>query len=130
MAFTTSFARRLARPTGALELMEDLGGAAPGTLMLGGGNPARIPEVEALYARRLAEIAADAAQFGRFAASYSAPGGDLADMQKVGGRTGNRGGPEVLHELERAGRPREPLREVRRPCHASGTPGAAPVALR
>jgi len=45
--------------------------------MLGGGNPARIPEVEAVYARRLAEIASDAAQFGRFAASYSAPGGDL-----------------------------------------------------
>jgi valine--pyruvate aminotransferase len=77
MAFTTSFARRFARPTGALELMEDLGGAAPGTLMLGGGNPARIPEVEAVYARRLAEIAADARQFGRFAASYAAPGGDL-----------------------------------------------------
>ena len=77
MAWTTNFAQRFARPTGALELMQDLGGAAPGTLMLGGGNPARIPEVEAVYARRLAEIAADAAQFGRFAASYSAPGGDL-----------------------------------------------------
>jgi valine--pyruvate aminotransferase len=77
MPMDTRFARRYARPTGALELMEDLGGAGPGTLMLGGGNPARIPAVEAVYARRLREIAADAAQFGRFAASYSAPGGDL-----------------------------------------------------
>jgi valine--pyruvate aminotransferase len=77
MALQTRFARRYARPTGALELMEDLGGAGPGTLMLGGGNPARIPAVEAVYARRLREIAADAAQFGRFAASYAAPGGDL-----------------------------------------------------
>jgi valine--pyruvate aminotransferase len=44
--------------------------------MLGGGNPARIPAVEAVYARRLAEIARDPAQFGRFAAAYAAPGGE------------------------------------------------------
>src|SRR5512145_3227197 len=77
MNLSTRFARRFVRPTGSLELMEDLGSARPGTLMLGGGNPARIPAIEAVYARRLAEIAADPAQFGRFAAAYSAPGGDL-----------------------------------------------------
>jgi len=77
MKFISAFAQRFVRPTGALELMEDLGGAAPGTLMLGGGNPARIPAMEAVYARRLTEIAADPAQFGRFGASYAAPGGDL-----------------------------------------------------
>ena len=76
MAFDTGFARRFVRPTGSLELMQDLGSAGPGTLMLGGGNPARIPAVEAVYARRLAEIAADPAQFGRFAASYTAPAGE------------------------------------------------------
>jgi len=76
MAFTTRFARRFVRPTGSLELMEDLGSARPGTLMLGGGNPARIPAVEAAYTRRLAQIAADPAQFERFAAAYSAPGGE------------------------------------------------------
>ncbi|MCM2310920.1 MAG: valine--pyruvate transaminase [Steroidobacteraceae bacterium] len=76
MAFTTRFARRFVRPTGSLALMEDLGGARPGTPMLGGGNPARIPAVEAVYARRLAEIASDPAQFGRFAAAYAAPGGE------------------------------------------------------
>ncbi len=77
MNFGSGFAQRFVRPTGALELMEDLGGAGPGTLMLGGGNPARIPALEAVYARRLAEIAADPVQFGRFGASYAAPGGDL-----------------------------------------------------
>ena len=76
-AFDSRFARRFVRPTGALELMVDLGSAGPGVHMLGGGNPARIPEVEAVYRRRLGEIAGDAAQFGRFAASYSAPGGDV-----------------------------------------------------
>ena len=79
--FKTKFAQRLARSTGALELMQDLGSAAASASgsahMLGGGNPARITAVEAVYRRRLLEIAADPAQFGRFAASYSAPAGDL-----------------------------------------------------
>jgi valine--pyruvate aminotransferase len=92
MALQTRFAQRYARPTGALELMEDLAGAAPGTAMLGGGNPARIPEVEAVYARRLAEIAADPAQFGRFAASYSAPGGDLRFRSTLAAALGARYG--------------------------------------
>ncbi len=77
----TRFGRRIVRPTGALELMTDLGEAASGppdraVYMLGGGNPARIPAVEAVYRRRLVELAADDGQFGRFAACYSAPAGD------------------------------------------------------
>jgi len=75
------FGRRMARDTGALELMRDLGEAAALAAtqpvhMLGGGNPARIPVVEAVYRRRLAEIATREAEFGRFAASYPAPAGD------------------------------------------------------
>lgn len=77
----TRFGQRIVRPTGALELMTDLGEASSGppgrTMhMLGGGNPARIPAVEAVYRRRLAEIAADDEEYGRFAAAYSAPAGD------------------------------------------------------
>ena len=88
--FTTRFARRMTRQTGALELMDDLGRAlarddAMDLHMLGGGNPARIEAVEAVYRRRLVEIAADAAQFGRFAASYSAPAGDLRFREAVAG---------------------------------------------
>jgi len=84
-AFDSRFARRFVRPTGALGLMEDLGSAGPGVHMLGGGNPARIPAVEAVYRRRLAEIAGDAAQFGPFVASYSAPGGDVRFRATVAG---------------------------------------------
>jgi valine--pyruvate aminotransferase len=73
----------MARETGALELMTDLGDAAASAAtaavhMLGGGNPARIPAVEVIYRRRLAEICADAAEFGRFVAAYPAPAGDIA----------------------------------------------------
>jgi valine--pyruvate aminotransferase len=88
--FGTRFGERMARPTGALQLMADLGSAAARAgaadiRMLGGGNPARIPAVEAVYRRRLAEIAADPAQFGRFIAGYSEPGGDLGFRQAVAG---------------------------------------------
>ena len=66
----SDFGARYTRRTAAAELMLDLADAmaAPEPVyMLGGGNPARIPEVEAVYMRRLIEIAADPAQFGRFA---------------------------------------------------------------
>src|SRR5262245_4384344 len=82
----STFAARFARRTGALELMADLGAAmqSGGTVhMLGGGNPARIPAVEAAYRRRLVEIAADSAQFGRFAGQYSDPAGDPAFRDAV-----------------------------------------------
>ena len=75
----SDFGVRYARRTGAAELMLDLADAmaAPAPVyMLGGGNPARIPEVEAVYMRRLNEIATDPAQFGRFAGQYSDPAGD------------------------------------------------------
>ena len=86
--FRTRFGERMTRHTGALELMDDLGtalarGDAAGVHMLGGGNPARIAAVEAVYRRRLAEIGADSAQFGRFAGGYSAPAGDLPFREAI-----------------------------------------------
>jgi len=86
--FGTRFGERMARPTGALELMADLGsamarGGGSQVRMLGGGNPARIAAVEAVYRRRLAEIAADPVQFGRFIAGYSSPAGDLGFREAV-----------------------------------------------
>jgi valine--pyruvate aminotransferase len=75
----SAFGSTLTRQTGALQLMADLATPAPPgieLMPLGGGNPARIPEVEAVYRRELAKIAADAGAFGRFAECYSAPEGD------------------------------------------------------
>ena len=82
MRHETRFGARMTRQTGALELMDDLGSAlaradADRLHLLGGGNPARIEAVEAVYRRRLREVAADASEFGRFAGSYAAPGGEL-----------------------------------------------------
>src|SRR5262247_2986627 len=85
---TSDFGERYSRRTAAAELMLDLADAmaAPAPVyMLGGGNPARIAEVEAVYRRRLNEIAADTAQFGRFAGQYSDPAGDPSFRDAVAG---------------------------------------------
>jgi valine--pyruvate aminotransferase len=84
----SDFGVRYSRRTAAAELMLDLADAAAApapVYMLGGGNPARIAEVERVYRQRLVEIAADAAQFGRFAGQYSDPAGDPAFREAVAG---------------------------------------------
>jgi valine--pyruvate aminotransferase len=58
-AHLSDFGRKFSAVSGIYELMEDLGQAvsAGGDIcMMGGGNPAHIPEVEAVWRRRLREI--------------------------------------------------------------------------
>lgn len=73
------FGERFTRPTGARELMDDLGAAlaseAPVNL-LGGGNPALIPEMLALFRREFARILADDREFRRMVADYADPVGE------------------------------------------------------
>jgi valine--pyruvate aminotransferase len=76
----SKFGERFTRKTGALELMDDLGSAMSGErtqLMLGGGNPGRIPAVEAYFRGRLAEVAGDEREFGRMLANYAHPRGEI-----------------------------------------------------
>lgn len=76
----SKFGSRYARRTGILELMDDLGNAARAdnpVLMLGGGNPGRIPAVEEVFRRRLAEIAASDDEYGAACARYAHPTGDI-----------------------------------------------------
>jgi valine--pyruvate aminotransferase len=66
--------------SGMLLLMDDLGEAmsAPGAkLMLGGGNPARIPEVEAKFRERMLEMVGSG-ELDALLGSYDAPQGNLA----------------------------------------------------
>ena len=51
--------RKLTARSGILELMDDLGQAMterPEMLMLGGGNPAAVPAIQALWRRRMQEL--------------------------------------------------------------------------
>ena len=74
----SAFGQRFSRHTGTRDLMDDLGAAMArgGSLMLGGGNPAYIPEVEARLREELARIAADTHEFRRLAGNYAAPAGE------------------------------------------------------
>ena len=63
--------------TGIQQLMDDLGTELSGTkkYMLGGGNPALIPEAAALWRRRMREILDNDDQFDRMLGVYDAPRG-------------------------------------------------------
>ena len=74
------FGDRLGSGSGIEELMDDLGRAMAGAhgpvRMLGGGNPAHILEIQALWRERMAEILADAPAFDRMMTNYDPPIGN------------------------------------------------------
>jgi valine--pyruvate aminotransferase len=79
----SKFGKRFTRHTGASELMDDMGAAMDRSgsltgpmLMLGGGNPARIPEVEQIFKNQLAAIIDQPDEFSRMASNYSGPAGE------------------------------------------------------
>lgn len=81
----SKFGKRFTRHTGASELMVDMGAAMDGTgsmtgpgpmLMLGGGNPARIPEVEQVFKDQLAAIIDQPDELSRMVGNYASPAGE------------------------------------------------------
>ena len=82
------FGQRFTQPSGIAELMEDLGRAlASGrdTLMLGGGNPAHIPALEALFRAELAKLSEAPARFARVFGDYSPPQGEGGFIEALAG---------------------------------------------
>jgi valine--pyruvate aminotransferase len=70
---------RLSGPSGIQELMDDLGNALsaqPDMRMLGGGQPAAIPAVQALWRSRMAELLADGSALDRALLNYDPPLGN------------------------------------------------------
>jgi valine--pyruvate aminotransferase len=66
--------------------MEDLGGALVGeddVLMLGGGNPAHIPQVEELLRDRLLHVAQSEKRFGEALGDYDPPQGNRAMIEAL-----------------------------------------------
>jgi len=78
----SAFGQRAAAGSGIENLMDDLGkalsGSGPAPLMLGGGNPAHIPEMEAVWKKRMREILEDSATLRRTLAIYDPPRGNAA----------------------------------------------------
>ena len=81
------FGQALASGSGIEDLMQDLGQAlAEGGHewhMLGGGNPAHIPAVEAVWQRRMDAICSDPAQLRRVLAVYDPPRGNAAFLHAL-----------------------------------------------
>ena len=77
----SDFGKRFAGEIGIGELMDDLGDALvsdPAPLMLGGGNPAHIPEVQALLRSRMNDILSISGEFERVIGNYDTPQGAKA----------------------------------------------------
>jgi len=76
----SKFGHHLGGGSGIGELMDDLGHAlasgGPDLKMLGGGQPAHIPEIHAVWRRRLAEILAEAGGVERALTTYDPPSGN------------------------------------------------------
>ncbi len=80
---------KLTARSGILELMDDLGRAMtiqPDMRMLGGGNPAAVPEMQALWRERMQALLSEGAAFDQMLGNYDPPRGNprflaaLADL--------------------------------------------------
>ena len=75
----SAFGEKFSASSGVVDLMRDLGSALddnPDMLFMGGGNPARLPAVEAVYRKQLKALVDDPAQWQRLAGNYQSPQGD------------------------------------------------------
>jgi valine--pyruvate aminotransferase len=75
----SSFGEKFTRNSGIVELMDDLGSALienPDMIMMGGGNPGRLPEAEALFQRRLDDVMRDPEKRHRLFGLYQSPLGN------------------------------------------------------
>lgn len=82
----SDFGRHLGCGSGIEELMDDLGHALAGggdVKMLGGGQPARIPEMNAVWRRRLEELEDEAGGLDRAMTSYDPPRGNPRFLEAI-----------------------------------------------
>ena len=80
----TDFGIKLSSHSGILQLMDDIGRPLPEGIKarpLGGGNPARVPEVEKAYRHELEKLLADGDRFEDVIAHYDSPQGRVGFLK-------------------------------------------------
>lgn len=99
----SDFGQKLSENTGIRELMDDLDRALHGAAdlrLLGGGNPARIPEIETLLRAAMGDLLADGDRFERMVGAYDGPRGSLEFQSAMAAllsrECGGRLGPENI----------------------------------
>ncbi len=87
MAFSR-FGQYLTQGAGIVQLMEDLGDAvsAPGKVrMLGGGNPAVIPDMQDYFRNAMQALLDDGGRFDAAVGNYDSPDGDIRFREALAG---------------------------------------------
>jgi valine--pyruvate aminotransferase len=82
----SAFGKKFTSESGIVELMDDLGTALnenPEMIFMGGGNPGRLQEVEAIFQQRLEAIMADPAQRHSLFGIYQSPQGDKEFREQI-----------------------------------------------
>lgn len=83
----SSFGTHFSQHSGIVQLMDDLGDAmaSSNVLMLGGGNPGHIPEVEKIFQDRMQEILNTPGEFAHIVGDYDSPQGDKSFLDDIAG---------------------------------------------
>lgn len=82
----SDFGKKLTGESGILQLMDDIGKPLPAGVKpyrLGGGNPARIPQVEKLYRERMEKIMGHKDDFEKLIGLYDSPQGRVEFIECV-----------------------------------------------
>jgi valine--pyruvate aminotransferase len=82
----SKFGHKMASHSGIVELMDDLGKAMAGQeemLMLGGGNPAGIPQMQAIWRQDMAALLENQERFDRILCHYDVPQGSPRFLEAV-----------------------------------------------
>lgn len=82
----SSFGEKFAGKSGITTLMDDLGRALSGDsemIMMGGGNPAHIPEVQHRFKQRLQRILESKSDFQRLIGVYDPPQGEIEFVSAI-----------------------------------------------
>lgn len=82
----SNFGQKFSSKSGIVELMDDLGSALnenPDMLFMGGGNPGRVPEVEAYFEKELSAIVKDPAARHSLLGIYQSPQGEKGFREEL-----------------------------------------------
>lgn len=77
---------KLCGPSGINQLMDDLGKPLPKDIplsLMGGGNPARIPQVESMYRQQMEKIISNGDEFENLIGRYDSPQGRTSFIESV-----------------------------------------------
>jgi len=94
----SKFTSRFTNQSGIVQLMDDLGNALAGNeeiLMLGGGNPSHIPQVQQFFHERMQRILDNPAEFTHIIGNYDSPQGEKQFIHALASLLGNEYGWKI-----------------------------------